>query len=65
MEFISGPLAFFMALMAFLTSVSVGGQVSMSGSSAAGRDRRTHLAGVGSGFHGSAQPIYRPVHIRL
>ena len=58
-----GTFTLFIALMAFLTSD--GGMMSMLRSSAAGGGRQVHLSGRGSGFHRSAQPIYRPVHVRL
>ena len=63
----SMPRAFplFKALMAFFTSASVGGLVSMLRSSGVDGGRRFHLVGVGSGLHRNAQPIYRPVDVRL
>jgi len=63
----SVPLAFplLIALMAFLTSASVGGVVSMLRLAGAGGGRRVHLAGGGSGLPGTAKPNYRPVHLLL
>ena len=65
MESTPGAFPLFIALMAFLTSASVGGLVSMLRSSVTGGGRRVHLAEGGSGLHRNIQPIYQLVDVQL
>ena len=65
MESTPGAFPPFIALMAFLTSASVGGLVSMLRSSVTGGGQRVHLVEGGSGLHRNIQPIYQLVHVQL